>query len=286
MVKFDIMVGNPPYGLRTGNIHFKILKAVLPYCTGRLVFIMPSKPLVEESEYTQMLREAVCTDVHIMSKDIFPTTDMEATAIYTIDINAVEYCSRLDVNKIVYDMIDNPAHRLYIDKMKGGLKMYSHVHGNTIPEIRAAKRRIKEEGYYLNINRANGSYDGRWLSGYLKTVDILDRQSEIGFITGKMYNIIYCPNKTYGENLKKLLQGVVLRYGLWLTQSNRFILDNQFKYLPNIDYTGITTDSQLLETCGFNEKEVKLLVEYLENFDFNIKRNDLIREFKKRKGGQ
>lgn len=162
-MQFDCVVGNPPYGFRTGNIHMKVLSAILPFCKDKLVFIMPSKPLVEENEWSRTLREAVCVGVEVMPEDIFPTTDMEATAIYDIDRNAPResYCKRLDVDRIVREMIDHQAHRLYMKKMKGGLKMYSHVHGGTKAEIRAAKRRIKDEGWYLNVNRAHGSFGGR-----------------------------------------------------------------------------------------------------------------------------
>ena len=280
-MRFDCIVGNPPYGLRTGNIHLKVLKATLPYCTNKLVFIMPSKPLVEESEWNSMLREAVCVGVEVMSEEVFPDTDMEATAIYTIDRKADKdtYCRRLDVDYIVYNMIDHPSHRLYIDKMNGGLKMYSHVHGMTPAEVRAAKRRIVDDGWYLNINRANGTYDGRWLSGFLNRLPILDRDSEVDFITGKMYNIMYCPTKRYGDNLKKLLNCPVLKYGLWLTQSNRFILDRQFRYLPDIDYDTIDTDQKILESVGFTPDEISGMIDYLENFDFRKKRNDLIRNY-------
>lgn len=280
-MQFDFIVGNPPYGLRTGNIHLKILKTSLPYSSHQLVFIMPSKPLVEETECNNMLRNAVCTSVDVMPKEIFPTTDMECTAIYRINRKAPKesYCRRLDVEQIVYNMIDNPCHRLYIDKMKGGLKMYSHVHGNSIQEINKAKMSITDEGFYLNINRANGNCDGRWLSGYLSNIPLFDRDGEIDFITGKMYNIIFCPNNTYGENLKRLLRCPVLRYGLWLTQSNRFLLDNQFRYFPDIDYTTIDTDEGILRECGFTEDEIEKMMEYLNNFDFSQNRNDMIRDF-------
>lgn len=279
-MEFDCVVGNPPYGLRTGNIHMKILKTTLPRCSDRVVFIMPGKPLVEETEWNDMLRKAVCTGVEVMLEDIFPTTDMEATAIYRIERNGVEYCRRLDVDKTVYGMIDSDAHRLFMDKMPGGLKMYAHVHGNTPAEVRAAKRRITDNGWYLNVNRVRGNYDGQWLSGYLQGVPVLDMENEVDFITGKMYNILYCPTRRYGENLKKLLNGVVLRYGLWVTQSNRFILDRQFRYFPLVDYSVIDTDEELLHACGFDSVEVRVLMDYLGGFDFSKKRNDMIRNQK------
>jgi hypothetical protein len=93
-------------------------------------------------------------------------------------------------------------------------------------------------------------------------------------------SIFLCPNKEYGENLKRLMvDGRVLRYGLWLTQSSKWINIQQYKYFPQLDYTNIYSDEELLTVCGFNFDEIEKMMDYLRHFDFSKKRNDVVREY-------
>ena len=91
-------------------------------------------------------------------------------------------------------------------------------------------------------------------------------------------NIILCPTKEYGEHLKNLMiNGYVLRYGLWLTQTKQDIHQEQFKYVPDIDYTTIDTDEKLLAACEFTSDEIEKIMKYLKNFKFTRNRNDVVR---------
>ena len=86
-MKFDIVVGNPPYGVRTDYTHLKIMKTVLPLCTDKLTFIMPSKPIIQQLDingvWFKMFKKAVCTDIQTVSKKMFPNITMDNnTAIY------------------------------------------------------------------------------------------------------------------------------------------------------------------------------------------------------------
>ena len=76
-----------------------------------------------------------------------------------------------------------------------------------------------------------------------------------------------------------MLNGLVLRYSLWLTQNNQAIYQAQFKYVPNIDYKDIKTDEELLSVCGFTPEEIENMMDYLRNFDFIKNRNNVIRDY-------
>ena len=70
--------------------------------------------------------------------------------------------------------------------------------------------------------------------------------------------------------------GLVLRYSLWYTQRNQDVSTKQFKYVPDIDYTNIHNDEELLTECGFTDEEIEKVMDYLESFNFNDSRNDKI----------
>ena len=74
-----------------------------------------------------------------------------------------------------------------------------------------------------------------------------------------------------------MLNGFSLKYGLWLTQTNQNIVQAQFRYVPDIDYTNIDTDEKLLSVCGVPDDDIDQMMTYLKNFNFERNRNDVIR---------
>ena len=264
-----------------------ILKTALTFCSDKLTFIMPSKPIVAqlEDKWFNVFKNAVCTHIEVVSKAAFPNTTMDKTAIYYCDINASpnDYDKQLDVDKKIYNAIDAEGHRLFIDGMKKmeSLKISIPVGSKTKEDdLENVKKKTKDDKWYLNVSRANGAFGAQWVSGVLAKEDVKTRDEEIKFceIHNKTKNIIECPTKEYGENLKSLMiNGLVLRYSLWLTQTNQHILPGQFKYVPNVNYGEIHNDSELLSACGFSEDEIKVVMKYLKDFDFTRNRNDVVR---------
>ena len=296
-MKFDVIVGNPPFGVAqkgsSPNLHLIIMNYVLKFCTNKLVFIMPSKPIVVQLQepWFSIFKNAVCNEIEVVSKDTFSGINMDNTAIYYCDRNdkPENYCKKLDVDKVIYNMIDSDAHRLFIDKMgrMSELKI-SYIFGSKTYyennlESFITKSNIKK--FYLNVNRVStepGKGETQWFSNILKKVGVLTKDEEIEFCKEhtKRKNIIECPSKEYGENLKNLmLNGLVLKYSLWLLQDNQAIYQEEFKYVPNVDYSKINTDEELLSICGFTPEEIEKMMDYLKHFDFSKNRNDVVREY-------
>lgn len=302
-MKFEVIVGNPPYGVRkkgsSDSLHYMIMRTVLDFCTDKLCLIMPSKPIVIQLKepWYYMFKNAVCTYIEVVNKSTFPNTNMDKTAIYYCDRNADknDYDKKLDVKNAIYNAIDDEAHKLFIDGMN---RFFSKEGNNNIINIgyqinknntlenqmNILISKMKDDEYYLNVNRASIKPDQngetQWISDVLEKIDVLTKYEEIKFCNEhtKRKNIIRCPNKKSGENLKQLMiNGKVLRYSLWLQQSNQDILLKEFKYVPDIDYKNIDTDEKLLFYCGFTNDEIVQVMKYLNDFDFSLNRNDIVR---------
>ena len=76
-----------------------------------------------------------------------------------------------------------------------------------------------------------------------------------------------------------MLNELVLKYSLWVVQDNQAIYQAEFKYVPDLDYTNIHTDEELLSICGFTPEEISQVMDYLKNFDFSKNRNDVVRKY-------
>ena len=120
------------------------------------------------------------------------------------------------------------------------------------------------------------------MSAPLKDLGILSHTDELDDLSERqeVVNVVDCPNENYATNLRKLMiDGVVLRFSLWLTQDDRNMQNKVFKYVPAIDYTEIDTDEKLLSKCGFSDDEIMKILNYLKDFDFKTSRNDTIRDY-------
>ena len=101
-MKFDICVGNPPYGDRSKKgssafLHLQIMKTVLDFCTDKLCFIMPSKPITSQLDkkviWYNMFYNVVCIDVISFKKLSFLNFYIFDTAIYYFYSNSVfKFC--------------------------------------------------------------------------------------------------------------------------------------------------------------------------------------------------
>ena len=302
---YQIITGNPPYGTDTKGssrfLHYKIMENALKFCSDKLCFIMPSKPITQQLDdpWYSLFKNAVCVDVEVIDKNVFSGTTQDNTAIYYIDVNAdeSEYCKKLDVNKRMYDSIDDEG-KLFINGMKKFYSIDGHKHltswrykldkVNVLEnQMRVLNSKMTDGKYYLNVNRAGikpGEGVPQWISDVLEKVDVLTKKEEFDFcenVHKKFKSIIECPNKEYGLNLKNLmLNGLVLRYSLWLTQRNQTMGDDCYVYVPSLNYTVVDTDEKLLSTCGFSNDEIEKLMTYLKGFDFTKNRNKMIRETK------
>ena len=294
-MKFDIILGNPPYGMRVkgsmADLHLRIMKSVLDLCTDKLCFIMPSKPITQQldDKWYNIFVNAVCTDITTIDKKVFPKNIMEDVAIYYIDKNASpnDYDKQLDVNDKIYNSIEDEG-KLFMDKMSKfeSLKLFTTF--TTYPDKKSEDAKINNtikkmdpSKFYLNTNRANGAFGAKLISGKLEGIGVLTKDEEGEFIKSHVgeKNLIQCPSKEYGENLEYLMtKGRVLRYSLWLMQTNQHIYQSQYKYIPDVKYENIHSDEELLKVCGFSDDEIKNEMIYLNGFDFSRNRNKEVRK--------
>lgn len=295
-MNYQIITGNPPYGtdIKGGSrfLHYKIMETSLKFCSDKMCLIMPSKPITQQLEepWYSLFKNAVCVDIDVVDKSAFPGTVQDNTAIYYIDVNAdkSDYCKKLDVNNKIYNMFSNLGHIQFIDGWERYFSNDNHKRlkpafsfDDRKPEVYIAK--LKDDKYYLNINIAGikpGQGIPNWISSEFDKLGIRDAKCEAELFTPDetRKQVIECPNVEYGENLRELFKtSLIFRYSLWLTQIKQSLGFQNFKYIPDIDYTKIHTDEDILSTCGFSEDEIVQIMTFLRTFNFNKNRNRCVR---------
>ena len=286
---FDVVVGNPPFGVdkKEGSrfLHYRIMKNSLSLCRQFLCFIMPSKPIIRQltGEWYDMFRNAVCTKVDVVCEDVFPGTKMDKTAIYYCDRKADQknLCKKFDVDRRIYEMIDDEGHRLFIDKMS---KIDYIVPVFSFDERKPDyyKDKLNDGKFYICVNvAAGGGSFPLWITNSFYDLGIRDVKGMIELLTPdqKRKNVIECPSYEYAFNLREMFKtSLVFKYGLWLTKERQNITIFQFKYIPSLDYSKIDNDLDLLLACGFTREEVDTVLTYLSTFDFTQNRNDMVRD--------
>ena len=109
-MKFEVIVGNPPYGVRQNGssnlLQYMIMRISLDFCKNKLCFIMPSKPIVIQLKdpWYSIFKNAVCTNIEVVNKSTFPNTNMDKTAIYYCDRNAAknDYDKKYRIKWVLY----------------------------------------------------------------------------------------------------------------------------------------------------------------------------------------
>ena len=296
-MKFDIVVGNPPYGVRKqGNarLHFDIMDTAYQCLNngGILNFIMPAKCVYDTGmDYERnLLKNCGCEDIQVFknTNELFGTDMSVNVGIFRFVKGSKKYDKKLDDSFI--DSVYSDIEKKYMKFMDTGKTMFEYF--STTPRNKErTEERLQEfvdslnKEFYFNINFYSGQFNkkiftpGCWISGKLVKKGILTQEEEKEFtIKDKSSRRVFGFNESkrlYAENLFAALQRPLLRFGLWLIQDDQSMNTKVYKYFPDIDYSKVNTDEDILIQVGCEDPdERKEILDYVNNFDFSEKRND------------
>ena len=285
-MKFDICVGNPPYGVKkqgTRNIHFNIAKTVLNFVAdgGVMSFIMPAKCVYDTNMYSEreMLRNSGCENIEVLenTNDIFKTNMAVNVGIYKFVKNSKNYDKKLEEGYID-SLYDEPT-KIYMRIMNTGDTMFNSFN-TTLRNKERTESALNDflnsmnKEYYFNINFANGSKNGKWINN--STIYSIEKEKQ-SLIDDKSCRRIFGFNedeRTYAENLRNSMMRPLLKFGLWLQQDDQSMNSKVYKYFPKIEWEKAFTDEDILKQVGAKEDEINIILDYVNNFDFSQIRND------------
>lgn len=286
-MKFDVIVGNPPYGqdkIGSRLLHFNIMKSTTCVFGDKLCFIMPSKCLYDvrmERERT-FLKSLGCERIEIVDSEMFQETQMTDPAIYFCRKFSKDFDKKLNLNN---NILQNNIEEKICFLMNKEENMYKHTvtmygswdkdyyNWNKTKDL----KKLNKYSWFINVSYANYKENGKWIAQKsLENVGVLSLEEENKFFrTNTTTKVVlgFC-NKKSAENVWNLLHTNLMRFCLWICQDDRNMKRKVWRLFPELDYSKIENERELLLSVGCDEDDINEILEYVNGFDFERKRKD------------
>ena len=301
-MKFDIILSNPPYGMRTGTIRLTFVDKCLNICNKQVV-VMPFKFITKESKIYDKYKKSwksYLYSVEEVDSKLFKDTAMENVAIYLFEkhnenikintINGKEYIINdlFNYKASINSDIDNDILKyLYNDHIKenvvwgAGLGKYNttslekqgitdkdqidEIQKKAIEDSSNNINKLKDKHIYLLLSHVTGNVFFSKTAGVIckNIYEIIDHALKYKF--GKGFEIMGFESIKQAENCKEAMQRSLLRFGLIKAHPGLDITPRKsYKYIPKIDWSDdrVKTDEGLLEVCGCPKDKCKEYADY------------------------
>ena len=138
-------------------------------------------------------------------------------------------------------------------------------------------KKLNQYSWFINVSYANYKENGKWIAQKsLENVGVLSLEEETKFFkTDTTTKVVlgFCDKKS-AENVWNLLHTNLMRFCLWICQDDRNMKRKVWRLFPELDYSKIENESELLMSVGCEEEDVDEILEYVSGFDFERKRKD------------
>lgn len=290
-----ITIMNPPYGGRGADlIHYDFTKKCLEISNNSII-IMPCSILRRKSpgfnKYINIFDKYLISAEEADS-NIFTDTNMQEVAIYKFGNknNNQKIIINHTYGEEIVDSLNNISGKInndniteeilnYLYNNKPYFKIYSPRSSENFDEkINKILTSLNDE-YYLITNIDNGSSKGPRNPNFISSIlgQILNNKNELKeFLYNRGYkgcNIISYNSFEGINNLKNSLKNNLLRFTLLRVQNNQHLNKLQYSYIPNIDWSKVNSDEDILRFCGCPENKIKEYIEYVNNImkDYPLK---------------
>ena len=304
-MKFDYIVGNPPFGSAGGDtLHLKCLDLVYDKFTKNMIIIMPwgfvtkdtcsfKKYQIKFAPKLQYVKEILGNNfegTNMASAAIYEFTNEESEMIILEDLsgNKTEKSDLTNISLFtpyeeeIIKYLESQGQQLI--KCGGG---HSHCTKQSLirkgitdeqkinelieQNIKENCKSIYKDKIYLTCNCFNGSMNAKYFSSkngniYYSLESLINMFKERKISNG--YNVLIFNSVNAAENCKLSLQNYLLRFTCYKTQKDQSMGNKVYKYVPAIDWEDerCLTDEGLLEMCGCPKDKAKEYAEYVKNY--------------------
>lgn len=257
-IKFDLIVGNPPYEGKGKPLYLQILAALIPFAK-EVVWICPTQwtKAWKDIPYTAELKKTTlnCLIDHECRPSPFEDAAIcQGVAVYHFG-EADKYESYEDLR---YEKFSNvELAKSIISKLEAHESLAEHV-------------RNRNGNYYVNFESQRGHHEGglpkwdwltlmpeEWKSDFNQKKD-----------TKGTYRIYFkFDTEEEARNFIGSTETDIAMFALSICKSNRHIIQSTVSYIPWLgDYTRSWNDDQIAAELGLTKEELDYIHEEMKNF--------------------
>ena len=283
MPRFDVIIGNPPYGetetTGSADLHYEIAEKLFGLYKQKMIFIMPGRVCFSTSEKFDKWKSKFdnLSNIIFVGKpfvNVSVSVDMfvfEPNKVNEINVRGKIYKSLFDIvpftdyeNKFMSLLKnENPNYNSFSPRGEDKTVNAKNYNDNYF-------NRFNDNDYFVISCLANGSKLGQGVFLSSKDEKYIFRKNELKLYLANHKNyskvISVFKTKNAANNYVNALQRPLLRFGLVKMQDDQNITARCYKYIPDIDWNDnkTSTDAGILEMCKCTKKEAKEFSSYCE----------------------
>ena len=270
-MKFDLMVGNPPYEGKGKPLYLQILAHLMPYAK-EVVWICPSKwtKTWKDIPYTAELKRTTlnCLIDHENIESPFEDTSIAAgISVYHFG-EADKYESYEDLKCEKFSNVD--IAKSIISKLEAHESIDEHVWSGT-------------GDYYVTFEIMRGNHKGglhKWDWLTLMPEDWREDYSKRKIESGesKKRCQFSFATKNEAKNFRISTETDIAMFAINVQKSNRAIIPSTLSYIPWLgDYTRSWNDDQIAAELGLTKEELDYIHEEMKNFGWKCSKSRQMR---------
>lgn len=270
MPKFDIIVGNPPYGDNSGNglsktLHFDIASFLLNKYNEKMIFIMPNKIRNSTTRrFDKYKKEFTMLSEITNEGNPFEGFASVNTGIFVFENHKVD---KVNVCGVVYNnLFEISPFTEYENSFMNLLKNKNFAENYYIPWPKSEKTKR----YIRLTNIANGAKSGKWFSSIIENVGVFTKTDLDNWNNShdSQYACVSSNNKNELENIEIAMKNPLLRFGLYKVQDDQNMKIRCYEYIPDIDWSNskTQTDVGILEMVGCSKENAKEFAKYVKDY--------------------